>query len=96
MRRRWRCKVEEEYLDLWTSEEGRCGGDGDGGGVAFSLLAGAGRGGRSICFLPTHTAPTRKCSPPRPNPLASKPVTTYTNGSSFKNPPQNLHLTPPH
>jgi len=28
MRRRWRCKVEEEYLDLWTSEEERCGGDG--------------------------------------------------------------------
>jgi hypothetical protein len=28
MRRRWRCKVEEEYLDLWTSEVERCGGDG--------------------------------------------------------------------
>ena len=54
--------------------------------------------GISICFLHpvTHPAPTRKCSPPRPNPLASKPVTTHTNRSPFENPLQNPHLTPPH
>ena len=51
-----------------------------------------------ICFVHpvTHPTTTRKCSPPRPNPLASKPVATHTNGSPFENPAQNPHLTPPH
>ena len=46
------------------------------------LLAGA---GDLIRFYP-HPAPTRGCSPPRPNLLASKPITTHTNGSPFENP----------
>ena len=54
MRRRWRCEVEEEYLDPWTSEEGRCGGDGDGGGVAFL------REQDAVDLFSSH--------PPRPNP----------------------------
>jgi len=61
MRKRWRCEVEEEYLDPWTSEEGRCGGDGGRRRRRRRLqpLAGAGR----VDLFST-----------RPNPLASKPV----------------------
>ena len=81
--------MEEEYLDPWTSEEGRCGSNGDGGGVAPLAFL------RDLdLFSPP--APTRKYSPPRPNPLASKSATNHTNRSPFKNPPQNPHLTPPH